>query len=60
MIDDHSPGYLTLWSIIGRFFPGVEPVCGRAREECDSVYGTGFAGVRGLARSHKAPAKSMS
>ncbi|QKK97822.1 hypothetical protein GEV38_18420 [Pseudomonas sp. 13159349] len=26
MIDDHSPGYLTLWSIIGRFFPGVEPV----------------------------------
>ncbi|MGB5958803.1 MAG: hypothetical protein WBG97_25930, partial [Pseudomonas sp.] len=28
---------------------------GRAREVGNSVYGTGFAGVRGHARSHKGP-----
>ncbi len=33
---------------------------GRAREACDAVHGTGFAGVRGRARSHKTSAKSKS
>jgi len=29
---------------------------GRAREAGDAVDGTGYAGVRGLARSHRGPA----
>src|SRR5690606_17746098 len=33
---------------------------GRAREEPNAVDGTGCAGVRGHARSHRAPAKSIS
>ncbi|PBJ94770.1 hypothetical protein CMV24_15045 [Pseudomonas plecoglossicida] len=33
---------------------------GHAREECDSMDGTGCAGVRGHARSHRDPAKSIS
>ncbi len=33
---------------------------GRARETGDAVNGTGFAGVRGRARSHRDPAKSIS
>ncbi|AGA73813.1 hypothetical protein CXG50_23540 [Pseudomonas plecoglossicida] len=43
------PGYFVLWWLRQRSTCGS----GRAREADDAVDGTGFAGVRGLARSHK-------
>ena len=36
------------------------PVCGQAREAGDAVDGTGFAGVRGHARSHRGSALAWS
>ncbi|MNC27406.1 hypothetical protein D3C75_755770 [compost metagenome] len=44
------PGYFVLWWLRQRSTCGS----GRAREAGDAVDGTGFAGVRGHARSHKA------
>ncbi|GLO50060.1 hypothetical protein PPUN110474_14600 [Pseudomonas putida] len=43
------PGYFVLWWLRQRSTCGS----GRAREAGDAVDGTGFAGVRGHARSHR-------